>query len=201
MKLRDILAENSGCHPNEAPKQISPISQRPRERRAKSAKFRGAELSRLIFVTRRRRRRVPQLRTYRGVFSHVSGSWNQIRFQGTVSGSREARPGSAASDAFGQLREIELRVAATLTPPEVGVCQFVRTRIYRGPRTAEINLTAFAADDRRSYEDSSPPAPPFANISPEHLVFRGSESPASLRLYPTILWPGIFVLIPARSRG
>jgi len=33
-------------------------------------------------------------------------------------------PGIAATNAFEQLRKIELRVAATLTPPEVGVCQF-----------------------------------------------------------------------------
>lgn len=48
-------------------------------------------------VRRRRRRwrhRIPQTRTYRGVFSHVLGSSNQIRFQRTVSGPREVDPGA-----------------------------------------------------------------------------------------------------------
>lgn len=66
---------------------------------------------------------------HRRVFSHVSGSKIQIRFQGTGSRPGEV-PGSPRRSAFEQLREIELRVAATLTPPEVGVCQFpARTHI------------------------------------------------------------------------
>lgn len=77
--------------------------------------------------------RVPPVRSilglHRRVFSHVSGSKIQIRFQGTGSRPGEV-PGSPRRNAFEQLREIELRVAATLTPPEVGVCQFpARTHI------------------------------------------------------------------------
>lgn len=71
----------------------------------------------------------------------------------------------------------------------------MHVHVYRGPRTyravPKINLTAFAADDRRSYEDSSSPLPSplplqlilLLRASPtrERLVFRGESPPASIR--------------------
>jgi len=45
---------------------------------------------------------------------------------------------NGARNAFEQLREIELRVVATLTPPEVGVRRFPpRARARHGPRARD----------------------------------------------------------------
>lgn len=80
-----------------------------------------------------------------------------------ISGNRIVSPGDpgiAPPNAFEQLCEIELRVAATLTPPEVGVCQFLaHTHISLDPdeRTVpKISLTTFAVDDRSCKDLSSP---------------------------------------------
>lgn len=87
---------------------------------------------------RRARAHIPSFRLILGpyprVFSHVSGFKIQIRFQRTGSRSREIPERRVAPNAFEQLREIELRVAATLTPPEVDVSAgSCRVHIYREP--------------------------------------------------------------------
>lgn len=93
----------------------------------------------------------------------------QIRFQG-IEGDKGRRrrdrvpERSAARNAFEQLREIELRVAATLTSPEVGVCRKflpVYIRVYRvdhGRAIPKINFTAFvslARSSAHSWQDLS----------------------------------------------
>jgi len=82
----------------------------------------------------------PDSRTWSESFQSRFG----IQDPDPVSGNRIVYPGGgpgdrhAAPNAFEQLREIELRVAATLTPPEVGVCRFpARTHISWTQRSAQ----------------------------------------------------------------